>query len=360
MDTYFMPIDSLIFFSSISLSLLMIQIGCARKDFAGVNSRVSAVSDWLDDAKCRYSNYPLCGGTGAPTDAPVSSPSTSSRTGSGSLTVTFVVDDYPEELAWIMSQKDGETLYFQPYDSLTTPRATVSKRFDNLQEGETYMFKVSDREGDGMCCIFGNGEVTIRDNVQGVHVWSSRGNYGRYYEVDLEIQSNTGHAQVVGRSGQYQPSSWAALEEMMAPENEPEWPGTLPIADAFSLVVNVDTDDYPEENTWELLHQDPDTEVWTLIDQWDGAEAGFRVLESFEINNLARGWYRFVIRDSEGDGNCCDYGTGYVTLTGPLAISQGQKGLVWGNDGKFWAMDEIFFEVDNSGYISHIDFHGVL
>lgn len=340
-------------------------IGCARRNYSGVNSRVSAAQAWIDDAKCRYSNYPSCGGTNAATDA--AAPTTTvagaaSRTGSGSLTVTLVLDEYPQEVAWIMSHKgSGETMHFQPYKSLTTPRATVSKTFDNLQEGETFTFRVSDMEGDGICCIFGNGEISIRDDVQGVDVWSSRGNYGNYYEVDLEIQTATSFAQVVGRSGQYKPSSWTEMENMIAPSNEPGWPGALPTANTFSLVVNVDTDDYPEENTWELLHRDPDaTEVWTVVDQWDGADdAGFRVLDSTEITNLKRGWYHFVFKDSEGDGNCCDYGSGWVSLTGPLAVSQGQKGLVWGSAGNFLAMKEIYFEIGNSGYISHINFYGV-
>ena len=319
-----------------------------------MNSRVSAVADWLEDAKCRYSNYPLCDGSRAPTPAPAGP---SAGAGSGSITVTIVLDDYPVETAWTLSsQTGGETLHFQPYESPLVPRETISKTFDNLAESETYMFKISDKEGDGICCTFGDGEITITDNVQGVDVWSTQGNYGKYYEVDLKILPNSGHAQVIGRSGQYKPSSWLALEQMTAPDSASGWPGALPSADSFSVVVNVETDDYPEENTWELHHENADTGEWTLVGDWNGAGSGFRNLESIEFSNLARGWYRFVVRDSEQDGNCCDYGNGYVSLTGPLAMSQGQKGLIWGNDGKFWAMDEIFFEIENSGFISHISF----
>jgi len=345
--------------SGMLVGLVSFGIGCARREFAGVNSRVSAAIDWLDDAKCRYSNYPACGTTAPATQAPALSTESASRRGSGSLTVSIVLDDYPEELSWIMQSKNGnETLHFQPFQSYTTARATISRTFDNLQAGETYMFKVADLEGDGSCCAFGNGQIIIQDNVQEIAVFSAQGNFGRYYEVDLEIQASTGHAEVIGRSGNYTPSTWSQYEEMIAPDNA-DWPGAFPLADAFSVVVNVQTDDYPDENSWELKQYDSGTGQWLMVDQWDGAASTTRTLDSVEIANLRPGSYHFLIRDSGSDGNCCNYGSGFVSLTGPLAIQQGEKGFLWGNDGKFWALDEIFFEVDISGFITYINFHGI-
>jgi len=172
--------------------------------------------------------------------------------------------------------------------------------------------------------------------------------------VTFEIGTN-GQAVELANSERYIPSTWPEFEAMLA-SDDPEWPGSV---SPNMFVINFKTDDYPEENSWELFVK-PDETVsnWDSISSWSAADSGYRVLESSEmaIGSLGQGWYRFVVRDTEGDGTCCTYGKGFVSLTGPIAAKGGESGLIWGNDGKFWAMDEVFFYVDEKGWINYINF----
>jgi len=332
-------------------------IGCARHDYGGVNARVSAVSDWLDQNMCLWSNYPKCNGSYAPTPAPTSPGNGNSFGNSaitGAITITVTYDDYPEELAWGLLKKNDPTrpLKFQAQKSINTPGKVTTDTFAGLPVGIVYSFKVSDSEADGICCGYGNGSVVITDDVKGTELWSTSGQFGWFYEIEFYILNN-GDAHLRKRGVHYRPSTWPDFEQMVAPVNKPFWPGTLPTANAGVVVVNIETDDYPEELSWTLDYRPDVTQTWQSVKTWDGSGGGYRSLESTEVTGLSQGWHRFIVRDSEGDGSCCQYGAGYVSLTGPLAANQ-QKGLVWGNDGMFWGLDTVYFLVDSNGEISEV------
>jgi Trypsin len=330
-------------------------IGCARPNYSGVNSRVSAAQEWIERAKCEYSSYPLCNGVEVASLTPVPTPAVQASANHGSIVITVVTDDYPEEVSWtFMADGVRTAMYFLPYDTISSARSLDKQQFDGLKPGATYMFKISDSGGDGICCSFGNGKVTIYDNVKGQDLWTSSGNFGAYYEINFDVLPD-GQARLLDESAQYKPSTWQDWEKQIAPSNNPSWPGAMPSINASSIMVNFLTDDYPEENSWEL-YREQDRSLWVLQQEWSGADAGFRLLVSTEINNLQEGWYHFVVRDTQGDGVCCSNGSGYVSLTGPLAVNGGRLGLMWGNDGEFWAKDEIYFSVDSSGYVSYITY----
>jgi len=92
------------------------------------------------------------------------------------------------------------------------------------------------------------------------------------------------------------------------------------------------------------------------VNTWDGMNAS-PGLDSTEFSNLEIGWYHFVIHDAGQNGLCCDFGRGYLSITGPLASASCEMGLVWGHNGQFLAEEEIFFYVHHrSGCISKIGF----
>lgn len=333
-------------------------IGCARKNYAGVNARVSAVSDWIEQSICQWSNYPKCNNTYAPTPAPSTSSNVmaNGREGAtGSITITVTYDDYPEELAWGLINVNDPTkpLKFSKWKAVTTPNQATTDTFANLQQHNLYSFKMSDSEADGICCGYGRGSVVIWDNVQGKELWSSTGRFGWFYSIEFDILPN-GNARMTDRRGHYSPSTWPDFEKMIAPVNKPFWPGSLPVANTSVVTINVETDDYPEELSWTLHYKPNNGQLWQEVDTWNGAsERYYRSLVSHEVAGLSQGWHRFIVRDSEGDGTCCQYGAGYVSLTGPLATTK-QKGLIWGNDGQFWGLDTIYFLVDQNGEIREV------
>jgi len=99
--------------------------------------------------------------------------------------------------------------------------------------------------------------------------------------------------------------------------------------------LNLVTDDYPEETGFTLVNTTTNTNIIAVP---IGSVSGPQTLNFC----LANGCYRFVIRDSYGDGICCGSGQGSFTLTGPT------QNLI-GTGGQFTTSDTILFCVGTTG-----------
>ena len=304
----------------------------------------------------------------------------------GSITVFISYDQYPEDIAWtLVPEAGGEPLHFQAYGTVREPFFNQTTTFENLNPKTVYLFKISDKEGDGICCSHGDGYVEIMDNSVGATAVSRQGDnstsnvifkvkdsFGAYFSVDVGVNTS-GDALLVSLDDNYQPSTWPELETtLMAPSgNETQWPGKFPTTEKGSLVINVDLDDNPEEISWTLetefnkdnvlSEQQDSAEPWVLVDTWDGTNSAAGTLNSTEFSQLTHGWYRLFIEDIMGNGLCCENAnefnnnTGYVTVTGPLKATR-DLGLVWGSNGQFQTGTGVGFYIDDQGYISHVKF----
>lgn len=76
------------------------------------------------------------------------------------------------------------------------------------------------------------------------------------------------------------------------------------------LTLSITFDNYPEETSWMILdlNEIPVVSGGTYGAEPDGSTLNIPI-------TLPDGDYMFVIRDSEGDGICCDYGSGSYTLS---------------------------------------------
>ncbi|CAB9524770.1 expressed unknown protein [Seminavis robusta] len=291
-----------------------------------------------------------------PTLRPTSPPQTPDNGNRGSIEVRFKMDEFSDQISW--SFKGEDYGYLKPFDNYITPFEGVVTTFNDLKPGQRYFFKISDSNGDGICCDHGKGFFSITDKVSGRNLYYMDGvGFQAYLELVFDILPD-GSATITHKSGQYRPTSWKDLEDqLMQPDNESTWPGAFPTMERNSLVVNVDLDDHPEDVSWTVYQQIPNFE-WSPLHTWSGVNATAGTLESLELCDLPPGWYRFVVQDSRKDGLCCDRGKGYVSLTGPLLPTDqspnSTMGLVWGNKGQYLEEDEIFFLYSHSGLISHI------
>jgi len=277
----------------------------------------------------------------------------------GSITVSFQMDNFPQDISWTMIEarnNEGETLFFQAYGDVTTPGALITKTFNNLEVGRTYLFKAKDEKGDGVCCDHGFGSLEITDNVRGRTLFRSSIYFKTFLALDFSIASD-GEVHISDLTNLYQPASWKEFENMVASEVEDgSWPGKMPSTPTFSMMVNVKADASPEDISFSLFRARGLR--WVEVNSWDGtsalAEPG--VMESIEFSNLEQGWYRFLVEDKQENGLCCEEGSGFVSLTGPVMSTDGAMGIIWGNDGEYLGKDEVYFRVDRTGFISHISF----
>ena len=84
---------------------------------------------------------------------------------------------------------------------------------------------------------------------------------------------------------------------------------TFDVIDGSFFVIDVFTDNYGEEVSWEI------------IDNWNNLIVSQNNLLSNQSNNSeiclpSDSCFTFVINDSYNDGICCDFGNGYVSING--------------------------------------------
>jgi len=86
------------------------------------------------------------------------------------IDITLITDDYPDEISWGITDSAGQYVFFKDdYDA----RGTYVETVTGLCRGIEYYFVIYDEQGDGLCCRWGEGNIS--------------GMYG-----DVELFSNIG------------------------------------------------------------------------------------------------------------------------------------------------------------------------
>ncbi|MAR40163.1 MAG: hypothetical protein CMD22_05830 [Flavobacteriales bacterium] len=77
-----------------------------------------------------------------------------------------------------------------------------------------------------------------------------------------------------------------------------------------SININLITDNYADETTWYLFDSDNN-----LLDYGDNLEDNQHYIYNYCLEDQC---YKLVINDSEGDGFCCNYGNGFLSINKTL------------------------------------------
>jgi chitodextrinase len=77
------------------------------------------------------------------------------------VTLTLIVDNYPEETSWSITDGGGSTVASGSYSSTVADGSTIIEEAC-LEEG-CYTFTINDAYGDGICCAYGNGSYALED-----------------------------------------------------------------------------------------------------------------------------------------------------------------------------------------------------
>ncbi len=280
------------------------------------------------------------------------------------IDIEIMTDDYPSETTWQIIEypsmavvssggpyADPGTLYTE---QLTLPRSGC------------YHFVIHDSYGDGICCGYGDGYYSVYWNGA---LACTGGEFGSE-DGCLCLGScppdcfGTGACCIVGGCLEDQTAlqcvewvgTWLGLGSDCGPpdpcttitgaccqsvgwcvEDQTalqciEWGGTwLGVGsdcgppDPCTTIIDIEimTDDYPSETTWEIIAY-PSLAV---VDS-GGPYAEPGTLYTEQATLPLGGCYHFVIYDSFGDGICCAYGDGYynVYCNGALACDGGEFG----------------------------------
>jgi len=286
--------------------------------------------------------------------------------GRGELSITVVYDGYPHETAWSVTYlgtaddneiHERESLFFSSFwDRYVSANLERTETFSNLPAGR-YQLEFGDEQNDGNCCNFGNGGFTVTDaSGTGGILWELSGDeFKTYVEVVLDVSSG-GTITVVDESIDGYDNSWEAAPIAVnhPPSFDQEWPGALPAADNFAIVVNIKYDQSPAEATWsfEKASGSGDWDQIEFVEPSMFSDLKFS-LASTELAGLQAGWHRLVVEDSGNDGICCTYRRGWINLTAPSIAGQ-RKSLIWGNNGEFGSRVEVYVLFNDQGFVSQV------
>ncbi|CAB9496864.1 Plasminogen (Fragment) [Seminavis robusta] len=208
--------------------------GCARSEAPGVYARSSTMYPWIWRSVCDNSQNVANGDctpgflnnladaptvaplpTSAPTKFPTQTPTTLSPTTlsptttastMGALRIELLPDSHGHQIAFTLYRVEagGNRILLQELTAGTIPSTTdgVMRRYmyisQDLPFDNEFEFKLNDKEGDGICCDEGPGEVQIYEinNDTGEtmsQILSTTGeNFGEEYEANFLLPSALG------------------------------------------------------------------------------------------------------------------------------------------------------------------------
>ncbi|MBT8189169.1 MAG: zinc metalloprotease, partial [Bacteroidia bacterium] len=280
---------------------------CMNLYTSGQKDRMRALFDTggareslLNSSACGTANPPTCSDgqqngneTGVDCGGP-DCPACPSCNGT-EVTMTIVLDNYPEETSWTLVDANGNTVASAgPYSGVPAG-STVTETWC-LPNG-CYDYTINDSYGDGICCAYGNGSYTLTDENN--NVLASGGAFGNSETTNFCLGSTAPTCSDGIQNG----------NETGVDCGGPDCP-PCSTCNGTDVTMTIVLDDYPGETSWELVDANGNTVA--SGGPYSNMPAGGTVTESW---CLADACFDYTIFDSYGDGICCAYGNGSYTLT---------------------------------------------
>ncbi len=200
------------------------------------------------------------------------------------VTISITLDNYPGETSWELLDSSG-IVVASGGTYQNEPNGSTVNAVSCLEDG-CYTFSIKDSYGDGICCRYGSGSYSVTD--EDGTILASGGDFGSVENTNFCIESG-------GSS-------------------------------CDDVAVRIEFDNYPEETSWDITDNEGTVVAYggTYENQADGSTIEV-------INCLDVGCYTFSIKDSYGDGICCNYGLGSYALideNGNALASGGNFGYI--------------------------------
>ena len=165
-------------------------------------------------------------------------------------------------------------------------------------------------------------EVTVSDSIGGIY-WISELDTGQVTVFPGYMEEPHDLVAVSGLDAEV-PLSWN--------------PPLGPVPPTVPFTIEILTDNYPGETSWDLVHVNGDSVVASIF---AGELVDMATLYTWDLN-IPAGSHVFTIYDEYGDGICCGYGEGYYRL------------LLNGNEiasgGEFEASESVTFNTSDGRF----------
>ena len=177
-----------------------------------------------------------------------------------------------------------------------------------------------DAYGDDVLIYF--NEVTVSDSIGGIY-WISELDTGMVTVFPGYMEEPHNLIAVSGLDGEVS-LSWN--------------PPVGPIPPSVPFTIEILTDNYPGETSWDLVHVDGDSVVASIF---TGELIDLATLYTWDLD-IPSGGYVFTIYDTFGDGICCAYGEGYYRLI--------LNGTEIATGGEFTASESVTFNTSDGRF----------
>ena len=252
------------------------------------------------------------------------------------ITIAIQFDQWAAETGISLSSLDGKVLREWPPGSFSVPNQRFVETIQLPYESEV-IFRATDSGGDGFCCVYGDGAITIfaGDDAtdESAMIESKRG----------EFQSELSFSFRVGPPPTSSPT--VTLVPTVASTNAISESPTVtaqPSIRSLEVTVVVQFDKYSAETGYFIDSADGTTNyVARPLGYFENESLG-KVVETFSLPEGLN--YRFKIIDLFGDGTCCWAGTGYYAVYEGTNVNDMNSQLFFGN-GEFGLEREHFFTV---------------
>jgi len=244
------------------------------------------------------------------------------------IQVHLLTDDYPDETTWEIREVATDIVeasgggYREKKTSYTENRC--------LDDEKCFVFIIYDKYGDGICCGYGDGSfsVEIADGqvvYQGSEFEESAlsPSFGRCTTPLPMPFPSTRPTYLPSYHSSQSPTSKPTKNPSATPSERPTNQPTRSVLTSgptsnptsgqpntcISLELNIKTDEFPEETTWEINDVFTDAIV---------ARGGNYTEQMTNYNEEPcvdkNSCYVLVMYDSFNDGICCEWGEGYFSL----------------------------------------------
>lgn len=204
------------------------------------------------------------------------------------MTIVIMLDEFPRETGWTLTSKNSEITYMKRVPGYYRESSKLAVETVPVPEGTNAIFTITDEEGDGLCCENGEG-------------------YFQIYTADGSL--------VVDESGSFESSTSVSVfagKPLTLPPTVSLSPTTsaVPTQGLFPITIAVQFDQWATETGFSLLSLDG-----KVLYEWSPGsfvEPNQRFDETVKLPYASE--VIFKATDTGGDGFCCLYGDGSVTI----------------------------------------------
>ena len=263
-------------------------------------------------------------------------PSSSSAPSQGLYPITIAIqfDQWATETGISITSLDGDVLYEMSPGSFAEPNQRFVETVQLPYESEV-IFSATDEGGDGFCCMYGDGSISI---------FSGSGTEDQSALIEsktAEFQSELSFSFRVGEPPSAAPAvTFIPTASKTILISESPTVTSQPTVRSLEVTVVVQFDKYSAETGFFIDSADGLTNFVARPLGYFQNEQSKKVVETFVLPEGLN--YRFKIIDLFGDGTCCWAGAGYYSVYEGKNINDISSQLLFG-DGEFGLEREHFF-----------------